>query len=427
MPEAIEKEQQQHETQQQEPNSNQEHEDSIEKPPVKRKPLLWGHPVRILILVVVVAALAIGGVMFWTCESTFESTDDAQVDAHIYSVSPRVGGRVTAVRADNNQSVALGQVLVELDPTDYKVALQRVQADQAQAEADARAAASQIPITTTNTASQLTGAGASVEEASAGISVAQQQQEAAQARVREAEANAAKAEKDVERYRPLAAKQEVSQQQFDQAVANARALAATVETAQANAEAARRQISQARARLSQAQAQQAATRSGSSQVAAERARAQAMVAAIGVQRAAVEQARLNMQYTQMLAPVAGVVGQRSVQPGQQVQAGQQILSIIPVHDAWITANFKETQLKKMRVGQRATVRVDATGRDYKGHVESFPGATGSRYSLLPPENATGNYVKVVQRLPVKIVLESGEDKDNLLRPGMSAEPKVYVK
>ena len=423
MPEVIEKEE--HPT---EEHPNEDQAESGEMPPAKaRSSFLRGNPVRILILVVVVAALAIGGVMFWTYESTFESTDDAQVDGHIYPLSPRVGGRVTAVRADNNQPVTAGQVIVQLDPTDYKVALQRVQADLAQAEADARAATSQIPVITTSTASQITGAGASVEEATAGISVAQQQHEAAQARVREAEANAVKAQKDVERYRPLAAKQEISQQLFDQAVANAGALSATVDTARANAEAALRQVGQARARLSQAQSQQAATRSSSSQVAAERARAAAMVAAIGIQNAAVEQANLNIQYTSIIAPVSGVVGQRSVQVGQQVQPGQQLMSIIPLHDVWITANFKETQLKKMRTGQRVTVKVDATGREYKGHVDSFPGATGSRYSLLPPENATGNYVKVVQRLPVKILLESGEDNEHLLRPGMSAEPKVYVK
>jgi membrane fusion protein (multidrug efflux system) len=266
-----------------------------------------------------------------------------------------------------------------------------------------------------------------VEEANAGVLVAQQQYEAAQARIREAEANAVNAQSDVERYRPLAQKQEISQQQFEQAQATAKALAATVDTAKASADAAARQVSQARARVSQAQAQQAATASSPQQIAAERAKAQSSQAAVGIQRANLEMAKLNIQYTTIVAPVTGVIGQRAVQVGQQIQPGQELMSVIPIEGLWITADFKETQLQNMRVGQKATVHIDSTGKDYRGHVDSFPGATGAKYSLLPPENATGNYVKVVQRLPVKIVLEQGEDPDHLLRPGMSAVPKVYVK
>ena len=406
---------------------NHDDEHGPEKPAQPKQSFFPGHPIRILIALVVVAAIVIGGFFYWSYSSTFETTDDAQIDSHVFAVSSRIAGRVTDVKIDNNQPVAQGQVLVQLDPTDYQVAVQRAQADVAQAEADARAAQSQVPIMSTTTSSQISTAGASVEEASAGISVAQQQYEAGLARVREAEANAIRAQKDVERYRPLAQKQEISQQQFDQAVANAQALSATVDTAKATADASQRQIVQAKARLSQAQAQQASTRSSPQQVAAERARAASMAAAVGVQKATLQQASLNVRYTTVTAPVAGVVGQRNVQPGQQVQAGQELMSIIPSNDLWITANFKETQLKKMRVGQKVNIHVDSTGRDYRGHVESFPAATGSRYSLLPPENATGNYVKVVQRLPVKIVLEQGEDSEHLLRPGMSVEPKVHVK
>ncbi len=407
--------------------SNHDEGHGPEKPAEPKESFLAGHPIRILIALVLVAAIVIGGFFYWSYSSAFETTDDAQIDSHVFAVSSRIAGRVTDVKIDNNQPVAQGQVLVQLDPTDYRVGVQRAQADVAQAEADARAAQSQVPIMSTTTSSQLSTAGASVEEASAGISVAQQQYEAALARVREAEANAVRAQKDVERYRPLAQKQEISQQQFDQAVANAQALAATVDTAKASADAAQRQIGQAKARLSQAQAQQASTRSGPQQIAAERAKAASMAAAVGVQKATLEQASLNVRYTTVTAPVAGVVGQRNVQSGQQVQAGQELMSIIPSGDLWITANFKETQLKKRRVGQKVNIHVDSTGRDYRGHVDSFPAATGSRYSLLPPENATGNYVKVVQRLPVKIVLEQGEDPEHLLRPGMSVEPKVQVK
>ncbi len=407
--------------------AEQDDDHGHEKPVEPKRSFLAGHPFRILVALVVVAAIVIGGFFYWSYRSTFETTDDAEIDSHVYAVSSRIAGRVTDVKIDNNQPVAQGQVLVQLDPTDYQVGVQRAQADVAQAEADARAAQSQVPIMSNTTSSQISTAGASVEEASAGISVAQQQYEAALARVREAEANAVRAQKDVERYRPLAQKQEISQQQFDQAVANAQALSATVDTAKASADASQRQIGQAKARLSQAQAQQASTRSSPQQVAAERAKAASMAAAVGVQKALLEQAGLNVRYTTVTAPVAGVVGQRNVQAGQQVQAGQELMSIIPSNDLWITANFKETQLKKMRVGQKVNIHVDSTGRDYRGHVDSFPAATGSRYSLLPPENATGNYVKVVQRLPVKIVLEQGEDPEHLLRPGMSVEPKVQVK
>ncbi len=407
------------------PPRHAEEEHDEERPPRRRG--FFSHPVRIVVVLVVLIALAVGGLFLWAYESSFEDTDDAQVQGHIYPISARVSGRVTEVRVDNNYQVTPGEVLVQLDPTDYQVALQKAQADLGQSEADALAAQNQVPITTTSTSSQISTAGASVEEAAVAISVAQQQYEAAQARIREAEANAAQAQADVERYRQLVAKQEISRQQFDQSVATAKALAATVDTAKASADAAARQVAQARAHLVQVQAQQAATRSSPQQIAAERARAQSSQAAVGVQRATVEQAKLNLQYTTVTAPVGGVVGQRSVQVGQQIQPGQELMSVIPLDDLWITANFKETQLKNMRVGQKVTVHVDSTGKDYRGHVDSFPGATGSEYSLLPPENATGNYVKVVQRLPVKIVLEPGEDPQHQLRPGMSAEPKVYVK
>ncbi len=395
--------------------------------PERPRSVLREHPVRVVIGVLVFIALIAGGIIWWQYASTYETTDDAQVDGHIYPVSSRVAGKVIAVKVDNNQQVQQGQVLVQLDPTDYQVAVQRAQADLSQAEANTLAALTQVPITSTATSSQVSSAGAGVEEAAAGISVAQQQYQAALARVREAEANYIKAQKDVERYRPLAEKQEISRQQFDQAVATADALKATVETARANADAASRQVTQARARLSEARAQQASTASGPQLIAAQRARAASSQAAAAMSKATLDQTRLNLNYTTILAPVAGVVGKRSVEAGQQVQMGQELLSIVPLNEVWVTANFKETQLKNMRPGQPVTIHADATGRDYKGHVDSFPAATGARYSLLPPENATGNFVKVVQRLPVKIMLEQDEDREHLLRPGMSVEPKVRVK
>ncbi len=394
--------------------------------PVRRS-FIRAHPLGIVIGLVVLAIVAVAGLRLWAYLSSYESTDDAQVDGHIYPISPRIAGRVTAIHADINQNVKQSEVLVELDPRDYSVAVDRAKADLAKAQADVRAARAEVPITRTSTTSQVSGATAGVEQATAALATAEQQHAAALARVREAEANSTKAQKDVDRFRPLVAKEEISQQQFDQATATAAAMAAMVDTARANADAAARQITEARARVSQARAQEAATQSGPQQVASKQARAASEQANAQSTSADLEQAMLNLQYTKILAPVNGVVGRRSVEVGQQVQPGQELMAIVPIERLWITANYKETQLKNMRTGQRVTVHVDALDRDFNGRVDSFPGTTGAKLSLLPPENATGNFVKVVQRLPVKITLDPGQDKDLRLRPGMSVETKVWLK
>jgi membrane fusion protein (multidrug efflux system) len=199
-----------------------------------------------------------------------------------------------------------------------------------------------------------------------------------------------------------------------------------VDTARANADAAARQVNEARARVSQAQAQEAAMASAPQQVAGQRARASASQAKAQAEVTNVQNAQLNLQYTTITSPVDGIVGRRSVEVGQQIQAGQDLMSVVPLTDLWVTANYKETQLRHMRIGQPVTVHVDAVDRDFKAHVDSFPGTTGARMSLLPPENATGNFVKVVQRLPVKIVFDTGQDTQRL-RPGMSVETKVWIK
>ena len=403
----------------------QEKKQEEHRPPRQRS-WIRRHPFAAILLPVVIVGLIIAGSYFLAYLSSYESTDDAQVDGYIYPVSARISGRVTAVNVDINQQVEPGQVLVQLDATDYQVALQRALADLSQSEATARAAASQIPVTTTTTTSQTSLAQAGIQEAQAGIAMMEQQYEAALARVREAKANYVKAQQDVERYRPLVGKQEISQQQFDQAIATADAMRATVDTAQANADAAARQVNQSRARLSQAQAQEAGTRSGPEEVTQMRARASSAQASADMARATLEQQKLNLKYTTIAAQVAGVIGQRNVQVGQQVQPGQQLLSIVPLNNLWVTADYKETQLRNMRIGQKVEIRVDATDQTLRGHVDSFPGATGARYSLLPPENATGNYVKVVQRLPVKIVFEPNQNTQ-MLRPGMSVESKVWIK
>ena len=377
-------------------------------------------------LVVVVLILLVGGFFFWRYLNTYESTDDAQVDGHLMPLSARISGYVLKVNVNDNQQVKAGDVLIEIDPRDYQTAADQARASLASAVANAQALNITVPITSVNTSSQTSAAAADVENENAGIKAAQQQYDAAQAQLAQAQANDVKAQNDLVRYKQLVDKQEVSQQQYDQAVASAKASTAAVASASAAAAAAAQQISQARSKLAQAEANYQGSQTGPRQVASSRARALSAEADVQQKQAALDQALLNLQYTKIIAPVDGVI-MKSVEVGMNVQSGQQLLTIIPLDDVWITADFKETQLKYMRKGQSAEIKVDSTGRTYKGHVDSISGSSGARLSLLPPENATGNYVKVVQRVPVKIVLEPGENNDHLLRLGMSVEPKVWLK
>jgi membrane fusion protein, multidrug efflux system len=358
--------------------------------------------------------------------TSYESTDDAQVDGHLMPLSARISGYILKVNVDDNQYVSAGTVLAEIDPKDYQVAVDNARADLAVAQANAQSLNINVPITSVSTSSQTSASEADVENAQAGIAAAQQQYDAARAQLAQTEATDVKAQDDVVRYKQLVDKQEVSAQTYDQAVAVAKASSAAVAAASASAAAAEHQIAQARSRLAQSQANLRASLTGPEQVASTRARALSAEAAVKQKEAALEQAELNLQYTKIVAPVNGVVT-KSVEVGMNVQPGQQLFSIVPLDDVWVTANFKETQLKYMRPGQRAEFSVDANGRRYKGHVDSIAGTSGARTSLLPPENATGNYVKVVQRIPVKIVLEPGQNSDHYLRLGMSVIPKVWVK
>jgi membrane fusion protein (multidrug efflux system) len=265
-----------------------------------------------------------------------------------------------------------------------------------------------------------------VNSARAGIQVAKQQFEAAKAQLQEAEANNVKAQNDLVRYKQLVDKQEISQQQYDQAIASAKASAAAVEAARATADAAQQQVTQAEGKLVQAQASQSYAETAPRQMQIIRSRAAEALAAAQLKKADLDQAALNLQYTKIVAPVNGVVSDRTVEVGQNVAPGQELMKIINLDDVWITANFKETQLRRMQVGQRVTIEVDANGRSYEAKVDSVAGASGARFSLLPPENATGNYVKVVQRIPVKLVLDPGANNDHQLRPGMSVNPKVWI-
>jgi len=400
---------------------------SASPPPEYHRPgFFQANPRARLLLVIVAIVLVVGGILAWRYFSSYESTDDAQVDGHLMPLSARIPGYVSKVNVDDNQYVEAGTVLVEIDPRDYQVAVDQARAALADSQATAQSMNINVPVTSVDTSSQISSSEADVQNSQAGIVVAEHQFAAAQAQLVEAQANDKKAQDDVARYKQLVAKQEISQQMYDQAATIAAADDAAVAAAQASVAAAEQQVTQARTRLAQSQANWRSSQTGPQQVASVKARARSADATAQAKQAALEQAELNLQYTKIVAPVSGIVT-KSVEVGMNVQPGQQLLTIVPLNDVWVTADFKETQLKNMRAGQRAEIKLDANGRTYNGHVDSIAGSSGARLSLLPPENATGNYVKVVQRVPVKIVIEPGQNSDHYLRLGMSVEPKVYVK
>jgi membrane fusion protein (multidrug efflux system) len=393
-----------------------------------------------IIGIVVLLAAAIGGYYVWLDLQKTETTDDAEIDGNVVAISPRVTGHVTDVLVEDDQIVKKGDVLVKLDPKDYEVAVARVRADLNDALASLETSRSDVPLTTATTGSTLNGAKSARQEAAAAINYAEQQQNVAQARlalaqanVKVAEANATKAAQDVERYKMLVAKDEISKQLYDQAVAASESAKATVEAqkaavveAQHSIAAAGVGIEQARAKLAHADADVENAMTGPQQVNITETRVSAGQAKVAQRRAELEQAELNLAYTTILAPSDGVVGKKNINVGQNVAAGQQMMAIVPLDNLWVTANFKETQLRNMKLGQTVKLSVDANGRDYTGKIERFAGASGAKFSLLPPENATGNFVKVVQRIPVRIAIDPGQDKDHVLRPGMSVVPSVRV-
>ena len=405
-----------------------------EKPATDSKPILEGRysPAarrkrrRNLIIAVLAVLVVVGGLLLWRYLSSYESTDDAQADVHLYPVSARISGYVIRVNVGDNQWVQHGDVLVEIDPTDYQVALAQAQANLANSEATAKSLNITVPITSVNTESQLRFTSSGIEDAQAAVAAAEKQLNAAHAQVEAAQANDVKAQDDLKRYKVLVDKREVSQQIYDQALAAAKSSTATVQANQAAELAADAAVKQAQSRLTQAIANHQYAQTGPQQVSSTRARAQAAIADVEQKRALVQQAELNLQYTKIVAPVTGEVN-KTVVVGLNVQPGQQLLTVVPLDEVWVTANFKETQLRRMQVGQRAELHVDSSGRTLRGRVDSIAGATGPLFSLLPPENATGNYVKIVQRVPVKIVLEPGENGDRRLRPGMNVVSDVYLR
>jgi membrane fusion protein, multidrug efflux system len=391
----------------------------------------------ILAIVIVIAAIPI-----YSYYSVRESTDDAQVDGHLYPISARVSGTVVSVNVLDNEEVPSGKELVKLDPADYQVQVKQAEAELEDAKASTTEAQTNIPIASINTNSLIRTSGASVVEGRAGILSAEQQVKAAKSRLdsagsrlSESTANYTKSQKDLARLKELVDKDEISKQQYDSAVASADSAKADVDTqksnineAQHNVDVALAALEQAKARLNSAQVvEQQNQESAPRQVAAIEAHYKSNQAKVLERQAALDQANLNVSYAIITAPVAGLVTKKSVEAGQRVQPGEQLMTLVPLDDVWVTANFKETQLKKIRLGQKVEIEVDAFGgRKYQGFIQSIAALSGARSSLLPPENATGNYVKVVQRVPVKILLDKGQNQDHLLRPGMSVVPTVLL-
>lgn len=382
---------------------------------------------RFIILGVIAAVVVISG-LFWWHSTYYEDTDDAQVNGHLIQVSSRIAGQIIKVNVDENQFVPANTVVAEIDPKDFQVAVQQDQAALDSALASYQAATVNVPITGINTGSTLRSANADVSGAQAQVEQALRQLESAKAKVSQAQANSNKAQLDLQRYTPLVQKDVISHQQFDAAVAASDAQKAALLDAQAGQAAAEQAVRVARDRLTQSEAQYKTAQTGPQQVAIQKARADQAAAQVQQARAALEQAKLNLSYTKIVAPVAGIITRKSVEVGQNLSVGQNMMTLVSLDDVWITANFKETQLRSMRPGQLVSISVDAYGRKYDGKITQIGGATGSMLSLFPPENATGNYVKVVQRVPVRIDLTNpDENKDHLLRPGLSVEPKVRVK
>jgi membrane fusion protein (multidrug efflux system) len=396
--------------------------------------------IRALLLVIALAVVAVGSFYAWKYFSAYESTDDAEVDGHINAISARINGYVGDVLTDEERYVKAGDVLARIDPKDYEVALAQAEADLAAAEASLQGSRTNIPVTSTTTSSLLTSARSGKVDTVAALDGALRQLSAArsrlitsQANVREAEATYKKNADDVVRYKMLVDKDEIANQIYDTAVNTANSASATVDSRRAmvteaedNVRVAQSAVDQASARIAQADASIESALTAPQQVAISQARARVSEAQVLQKRAAVDQARLNLSYCTIVAPVNGIVEKKSVEVGSNVSPGHELMALVPLDDIWITADFKETQLREMKSGQRVTFSVDANGREYKGRVTGLGGASGSRLSLLPPENATGNFVKVVQRLPVRIDIDPNQNSDHRLRPGMSVEPKVYV-
>jgi len=385
---------------------------------------------KILIISGAMVAVMAGASFAWNA-FRYEDTDDAQVDGHVMPLSARINGHIKDVYVLEGQLVHAGDALVTIDPQDYQVAVDQAQANLADAESTAASHHWNVPITAVTAQSHLDSAKTAVVNADAALQAAQQNYESAKAALVQAEANSARSDADLERYKHLVAKEDISRQQFDQAVATATSNRAAVVSAQAGVRAAEQLVHQGQGKVMQSKNDLQAAETAPEQISLSRANAQAADAVVLQRRAQLAQAELNISYTVICSPVTGVVGKRSAEVGQNVSIGQELVDVVPLDDVWVTANFKETQLEHMRPGESVEVKVDAYGRKWRAHVTNLGGGTGSVFSLLPPENATGNYVKVVQRVPVRIDFDrpAGEpfNAEGLLKPGLSVEPDVRVR
>src|SRR6202522_2122661 len=390
------------------------------------------HPVgaRAAALLLLAFVIVGGGLFLWN-SLAWESTDDAQVDGHIMPLSARINGYVLEVPVIEGQLVHAGDVLVTIDPKDYKIALEQARATFEDAQASAASSRFNIPITSVTTQSNVDSASTAVENAEAGFKAAGQNLESAKAVVEQAEANAAKSDADLVRYEQLVAKEDISHQQYDQAVAAAKANRSGVASGRANVQAAEQAVHQAQDRVLQVRADLRSAQTAPQQISMTLAKAEGADAQARERKAQLDQADLNLSYTVVRSPVTGIIGKRTVEVGQNVSIGQELVEVVPLDDVWVTADFKETQLAHMRPGQLVEIKVDAYGRAWQARVTNIGGGTGSVFSLLPPENATGNYVKVVQRVPVRIDFDRSAGSDfnaeALLKPGLSVEPDVRVR
>lgn len=397
------------------------------KLPAEKPPVTKGRGRAFAIFFVVLALVAIGVTLFWLYSRQFETTDDAQVDAHMNAVSARIDGTVTHVYVEENQMVRVNDPLVDLDPRDFQVALDQALAQLAQSRSMVFAQRPNVPITRVENSANISGGEADVANANAAISAAGHDLDSARAKLAQAQANSDKAHSDLARDKILIAKEEISQQDYDSAESNAKAQAAAVAAAQATLESDTQIVKQRQAQLAQVESKLLQYRQSAPQeVAARQAAVASEEAGVKTSQVQVEKAQLNLSYTKIVAPVAGIVMKRSAEVGAHVAAGQQLVMIAQIDDVWVTANFKETQLRNLRPQQPVTLHVDALRQDFEGYVEDIGGATGAVSSVLPPENATGNFVKVVQRIPVRLRFKKDQKGLDRLRPGMSVEPEVRI-
>ncbi|MGC2696528.1 MAG: HlyD family secretion protein [Candidatus Angelobacter sp.] len=405
-------------------------EPEMEETPAPKKSLLGSiKQHRRLLMLAAALLLLVIGTAAWSYFGSYEATDDAQVDGHLHPISARISGTILRVNPEVEDShyVQAGTVLAEIDPADIEAERERAQGEYDRLKASSLAAEKDIAVISSGSNGRLDLATAAVSEADDSIASERASLQAAEARLAQAEANFNRAEDDRRRYENLLARHEISQSEYDRVSTEAATDRAGVTAARAEIIAAQKRVAQAQSRVIERKADVLAAGSAPQQIASSRLKAAAALADASRAKAQLTTAQLNLGYTRIIAPVSGIIGRKTVEAGQRVQPGQQLLTIIPVDDLWITANFKETQLRKMKPGQPVTVHVDASGHDYSGHLDALGGATGSRFSLLPPENASGNYVKVVQRVPIRIVLEPGENSDHRLRPGMSVDARVRLR